>query len=273
LWITLAKRPLTTAKICCALAVKSDKAKLNPENKPDVEDLLSVCAGLVVVDQESAVICLVHYTTQEYFERISSYLNLAAQLLIAQTCLRYLLFSIFESGSCATDKDFEERLCSHELLDYAARYCGEHARCIEAVVAPAVYSFITHNSLFACATQVLYIELTNGFRVREYCQLYPTITGLYWAARFGLCEVAKRYLRIAGGDAVYAINAQDSYSRDSLIYAAEHGHYEIAKLLLDKGADVNAQGGYYGNALYAALQGGYQTVAKLLLDNGASVNA
>ncbi|KAF2809675.1 uncharacterized protein BDZ99DRAFT_33975 [Mytilinidion resinicola] len=69
-WITYAKRPLTTTEMCCALAVEPDETKLDPENIPDVEDLLSVCAGLVVVDQESAVIRLVHYTTQEYFERI-----------------------------------------------------------------------------------------------------------------------------------------------------------------------------------------------------------
>jgi hypothetical protein len=30
----------------------------------------------------------------------------------------------------------------------------------------------------------------------------------------------------------------------------------IAKLLIEKGADVNAQGGYYGNALQAASDNG-----------------
>ncbi|KAF2022862.1 hypothetical protein EK21DRAFT_82167, partial [Setomelanomma holmii] len=89
-----AKRPLTTAEICCALAVESDEAELDPEHKTDVEDLVSVCAGLVVVDQESAVIRLVHYTTQEYFERTSSYFHPAAQLLIAETCLTYLSSSV-----------------------------------------------------------------------------------------------------------------------------------------------------------------------------------
>ncbi|EOA91444.1 uncharacterized protein SETTUDRAFT_66989, partial [Exserohilum turcica Et28A] len=68
-WITYAKRPLTTTEICCALAVEPDEAGLDSENIPYVEDLLSVCARLVVVNQESAVICLVHYTTKEYFAR------------------------------------------------------------------------------------------------------------------------------------------------------------------------------------------------------------
>ncbi|CAN9193849.1 unnamed protein product [Alternaria alternata] len=64
-WITFAKRPLITAELCCALAVEPGEAELDPENKPDVDDIVSVCAGLVVVDQESAIIRLVHYTTQE----------------------------------------------------------------------------------------------------------------------------------------------------------------------------------------------------------------
>jgi hypothetical protein len=128
-----------------------------------VEDLLFVCAGLVVVDQESAVIRLVHYTTQEYFERTSSYFNPAAQLLIAETCLTYLSFSVFESGSCATDEDFEERLRQYELLDHAARIRGEHARRVGAEVAEALRSFLTHYSLLACAVQVLYVESTYSY--------------------------------------------------------------------------------------------------------------
>jgi hypothetical protein len=42
---------------------------------------------------------------------------------------------------------------------------------------------------------------------------------------------------------------------------------DIAKLLLDNGANVNAYGGRYGNLLYDII------IAKLLLDNGADVNA
>ncbi|KAF1952741.1 hypothetical protein CC80DRAFT_393274, partial [Byssothecium circinans] len=63
-WITYAQRPLTTAEICCALAVENEEEELDLENITDVEDLVSVCAGLVVVDEESGVIRLVHYTTQ-----------------------------------------------------------------------------------------------------------------------------------------------------------------------------------------------------------------
>jgi hypothetical protein len=236
-----------------------------------VEDLVSVCAGLVVVDQESAVIRLVHYTTQEYFEHIRSYFNADPQWLISETCLTYLSFRVFESGSCATDKDFEERLRQHELLDYAARHCGEHVKCVEAEVAEAVLSFLTHDGLLVCAAQVLCVE--PSYKYLGYSRSDPASTGLHWAARFGLCEVTKRYLRIAGRDAVNAVNAQDGCGRNSLMYAVEHRQYEMAELLLDKGADVNAQGGHYGNALQAASEGGHKAVVKLLLDKGADANA
>ena len=65
-WITCAKRPLTTAELQHALAVEVDEAELDEENVPQIEDMVSVCAGLVTIDEESDIIRLVHYTTQDY---------------------------------------------------------------------------------------------------------------------------------------------------------------------------------------------------------------
>jgi hypothetical protein len=61
-WITFARRPVTTTEICCAFAVELGEAKVDPEDRPDVEDLVSVCAGLVVVDPDSATVRFAHYT-------------------------------------------------------------------------------------------------------------------------------------------------------------------------------------------------------------------
>jgi ankyrin repeat protein len=266
-WITFAKRPLTTAELCCALAVEPGETTLDPENKPDVDDIVSVCAGLVVVDQKSAIIRLVHYTTQEYFERISSRLSPDGQLGIAETCLTYLSFSVFESGGCATDKEFKERLRQHELLDYAAKHCGEHTKCVDAKVAHLASTLATHSGIISCAAQVLYL---SSYKYRGYSVHYPAVTGLHWIARFGLCNAAKDFLR-KKEDETCAVNATDSDGKSSLMYAVEHGHCAMAELLLDKGADVNAQS--YGNALHAASVEGHEQIVKLLLDKGADVNA
>lgn len=55
--------------------------------------------------------------------------------------------------------------------------------------------------------------------------------------------------------------------------AVRNGYGQIAKLLLDKGADVNALGGEHGHALQAASESGREQIVKLLLDKGADVNA
>jgi hypothetical protein len=69
-WTTYSQRPLTVRELQHALAVEPDEPELDEDNLSDIEELVSVCAGLVTVDQESGIVRLVHYTTQEYFERI-----------------------------------------------------------------------------------------------------------------------------------------------------------------------------------------------------------
>ncbi|PVH90781.1 hypothetical protein DM02DRAFT_411112 [Periconia macrospinosa] len=142
-WITYARRPLTTAELCCALAVELDEAELDPKNVPYVEDISSVCAGLIIVDQESAIVRFVHYTTQEYFERIGDTWNPGAQLHITSVCLTYLSFDVFKTGNCASNEEFEERLRENKFLDYAAKHWGEHAAMAEGEVRELACSYLS----------------------------------------------------------------------------------------------------------------------------------
>lgn len=68
-WIVCARRQLTAVEVQHALAVEIGEAEFDPENLPDVDNMISVCAGLVTVGEGTNVIRLVHYTVQEYFER------------------------------------------------------------------------------------------------------------------------------------------------------------------------------------------------------------
>src|SRR5271154_2700548 len=87
-WIIYALRPLTTGELCHALAVEPGDEELDEDNIPDIEDVVSVCAGLVTVDEESNIVRLVHYTTQEYFERVRLAWNPGAQEGIAVVTMR-----------------------------------------------------------------------------------------------------------------------------------------------------------------------------------------
>src|SRR3984885_15109292 len=133
LWITCAKRPLTILELRHALAVEIGEPELDEENLPEIEDMVSVCAGLVTVDEESDIIRLVHYTTQEYFERTQKDWFPNAEKDIAMICVTYLLYDAFETGFCLTDEEFETRLQLNPLYDYAARNWGRHARAASTV--------------------------------------------------------------------------------------------------------------------------------------------
>jgi hypothetical protein len=61
-----AETALNPTELCHALAVEPGTSGLDPDNIIDVEEIVSVCTGLVMVDKDSDIIRLVHYTTQEY---------------------------------------------------------------------------------------------------------------------------------------------------------------------------------------------------------------
>lgn len=70
------------------------------------------------------------------------------------------------------------------------------------------------------------------------------------------------------------VNATDECGRTALARAAEKGHTEIVKLLLDHGAHANtASGGIGCTALMLAAGKGHTEVVELLLNKGADVDA
>lgn len=68
LWIVHVSKPLKTVKLTHALAIDKTQLLLEEDNIPELEGIISVCHGLVTVDEKSNIVRLVHYTTQEYFE-------------------------------------------------------------------------------------------------------------------------------------------------------------------------------------------------------------
>lgn len=67
-----------------------------------------------------------------------------------------------------------------------------------------------------------------------------------------------------------AINEIDGVT--ALYIACEGGNVELAKLLINRGADINLPVSWQRTPLYPANKGGYADIVKLLLDNGANPN-
>ncbi|KAJ7805046.1 hypothetical protein B0H14DRAFT_3773018, partial [Mycena olivaceomarginata] len=93
IWVANAKRPLKILEIQTALAVEPGEKFLDKDNILDMEIILSVCAGLVIIDEQLSALRLVHYTTQEYLDRIQLQQFPDAQTEITSTLLTYLAFN------------------------------------------------------------------------------------------------------------------------------------------------------------------------------------
>ena len=99
---------------------------------------------------------------------------------------------------------------------------------------------------------------------------YASMTPLMMAAYDGYTEIA-RLLIEKGAD----VNARGGVDMDMtpLIYAASQDRVDMVKLLLDKGANVDTKTQYGWTPLFFAASRGRVDIAKLLIDKGADVNA
>ena len=262
-WIACTKRLLTTSELQHALAVEADDSELDEENLPEIEDIVSVCVGLVTVDEESNIIRLVHYTTQEYFERMQKCWLPDAETDITRACVTYLSFNAFNTGYCPSDKEFEARLQENVLYDYAARNWGHHARAASTQVEQLITQLLESKAKVSSSSQALMASRSY----RGYSQKAPKqMMGVHLAAYFGLEEAMIVLLKNK-----YNLNSEDTYARTPLSYAAANGHEAVVKLLLEKEAAVETADRYGQTPLLYAAAKGHETVVKLLLEKEAAV--
>jgi Ankyrin repeats (3 copies) len=238
-WISLSKRPLLVNELRHALAVEW-KANEDPPRNLDVgnllnpEDILDVCAGLVVIKNESQVIRLLHFTTQEFFRRSPESLFPDADTQISKTCLAYLSFDVFRENICISPEELEARLQLFPFLNYAAHHWGNHlpGKPERDLERPALNLLTDHISLMT----LIQVKNISVHLYKDYCQPRK-MTGLHFASVFGLHTLAAKLLLEKGTE----VDPKDSYSRTPLLLAAENGHEAVVRLLLEKGAKVDSR--------------------------------
>ena len=261
-WISYAQRLLTTDELSCALAIGPGDRSLNDDKLYDVEDIASVCAGLVTVDVESRVIRLVHYTTQEYFERIRLTWNPEAQIDIATACLTCLCFDTFQSGDCDTNAAFKQRLAENKFFAYSAEFWVKHVRSVQTDVSELALTFLCNGNLVKSAEQAAtsrrYIYIVRDL------WLFPFQTnGLQLAAQHGLQILTE--LLIKHEKLGLEVDAKTE-GMTPLHFAARYGHEAVARLLLETGkADPTSRGRMDQTPLSLAAIFGHEPVVRLLL--------
>ncbi|CAG8092397.1 unnamed protein product [Penicillium salamii] len=306
-WITCANRPLGIQELQYALAIKEGSSQLDEGDLPHISDMVSVCLGLITIDDESGIIRLVHYTTQEYLTRNREDWVSNAHTEIAKTCVTCLYFDIFETGPCRTHETMRARLQTTALYDYAANNWGYHARDSPSEQNGLILDFLQNTSKVSASRQAMtYDDMWSNrlskvliglispkdWRNAEHLGLamsrtqmldqnadidcqdegsrIPDIksTGLHLAAHFGLATSTLKMLERKAD-----IDSQDEDGRTPLLVATEHGHDIVARLLLDSNAAVSSEDEIGRTPLLIAVVNRHTSMVKLLLKGNAAIDS
>ena len=244
-WIVYVNRPLTTEELRHALAVEPGTCKLDEANLCPVKDMVSSCAGLVIVD--SNIVRLVHYTTHEYFQRhsLKNFGNVHRDI-IATTCLTYLSYDVFAEGDLKKS-ELESRLQQNAFLKYAAQNWASHIRDPQQSVGDLALKFLMDDGKASASSQILFPRYLQRF------------CGMHLVAYFGLYDIMVRLLEEKDPD------SKDSTGRTPLFYAVEKRNTGIVELLLDYNADINSKCKEGWTPFSRAIEGGSVAIIRILL--------
>ena len=243
-----------------AIAVELGTHKFDEDNLSDVNELVSVCAGLVAIESQSNIIRLVHYTTQEYFEKNGESLLPGAQQAIAGSCLTYLLYEDCKSGWFYDDsKDSDDSDDS-----------GNHST--DTTV--GISSDRKFRPPWRIPRSVIAI-LKNSHPFYEYA-------AQHWAThtRYGMDDgVKKLFLDFARDDHKISLSAEalsmvryGSWNKVSEPLSAMHvlsylGNDELISMLLEHGFEADIKDVDNATPLWWAVSKGHKKVVELLLSS------
>lgn len=260
-WVINAKRSLTIAELEHALAIELETSEFDETNVTDAEQLTSYCCGLVLVDEQTTEVKLVHYTTQKYFERTlkSWYPEILDH--ITDSCLTYLSYDVFEEDRFEAKEEVEKIPVEYPFYSYSSLNWGHHFR-----EAPGDKSILL-KFLQSEAKLIGYDRC--GFEPLGWKPNPKTsdIKAEHIAAFFDLELLMHELLEAKPNN----LNIQDSRKQTPLFLAASHGHESVAKLLLNMGAKVDLPDTDGKSPLHAAAAQGYARIAQILLDKGAGI--
>ena len=294
-WLTYAERLMSITELQHAIAIELGEREFDEDNLVDPGELVSVCAGLVVVDDQSSAVKLVHYTTQEYFEQHGESLLPGALQTIAESCLTYLLYDEFAIGwlykqeneldsvSTVVDNDdttiipffkysrfpeaMRSRLRNHPFYTYAAQYWAMHATDGGQYRAEKLLlEFVRDDTKVSSAAQVLMLLSRNVYVAllmfdRDEPRSSKPVSAMHLLSYLGAEKLISILL-----DQGFEADTRDSDNATPLWWAAYSGDVEVVKLLVGrKDVDINACNRQGGTPLSQAVKKGHSAVIELLL--------
>ncbi|KAF5240404.1 hypothetical protein FANTH_9664 [Fusarium anthophilum] len=270
-FLSVALRPLTIQELAEAAVLDDYNARIDDEYRlPEPMVLLEICQGLVDYDTATNVVTLAHSSVRAYITSSHTregdiswfgYNIPGIHADIANKCLSYLLLEDFQNGCCTND-ELKKKFEDDPLLRYASQYWPLHARLADREgrhEASALVLCLSHKKAGG-GNFSFWVQCLMPYTPRD------TITAsepLYYASSFGLSDLVKSLLTSESVD----VDARGGrYQSSALHVACYRGHAEIARRLLDCGADINLCGSDGRTALFWAEKLGRTDIVDLLQD-------
>ena len=315
--VVAAREPLTLKEMAEALAVNERTRShadliLEPESRfrTTVRDLCGLFVTII-----GTKIYLLHQTAREFlvqdaepagtkadqdalaFQWKHSLRPSESNMVLAETCIRYLHFSDLTAYSMVEDDLYDypdiqpqQSINNYVLLDYARRHWDDHVRYTHEVLDPALLRLLPELCdpsadkfrMWAAARywkpsggQLTAIRIAVDLRLRSLVRLFikqgVDLDGQFLlghAARLESLDIAKDLI-----DGGVQIDELGAHAETALSVAAQGGDTALARLLLDRGADIEARSYMHETPLHLALTlPSKKDMVELLLDYGANIN-
>ncbi|KAF5702752.1 ankyrin repeat-containing protein [Fusarium mundagurra] len=243
-FLSVALRPLTIQELAEAAVLDGYNARIDDEYRlPVPMVLLETCQGLVDYDAATGVATLAHSSVRAYITSSHtregdiawfSYNIPGIHANIANKCLLYLLLEDFKDGCCTND-ELEKKFEDYPLLGYASQYWPLHARLShrEGRQETSALLFCLSHKKAGGGNLSFWVQCLMPYSSRD---IITASEPLYYASSFGLTDLVKSLLTSEGVD----VDARGGRYRSSALHVACYrGHIDIARQLLDCGADIN----------------------------------
>ncbi|KAI0186023.1 ankyrin repeat-containing domain protein [Xylaria flabelliformis] len=278
--VATARSLLSTESLAHAITVNQDDDDIDELALPDVRHLVSMCAGLVIIEL-SGHVRLAHETIGNYIANTGLKQSKNGHETLAEICLLYLHFSAFASGACVgPDRELliQQRQAKYPLLRYAATHWGIHTQLAHGrgasltrtpsfpkadFVGLLAQDLMSKQENVAAAAQFMWlddIEASSGWDAEE------NVHGLHLSAYFGLTETVSSLLATD-----VDVDIEDCLQTTPLMYAAQAGHADIVHLLLHSGADPGRICRRGRTALHRACEGNYAKVVAEIVSSPRDV--
>jgi ankyrin repeat protein len=289
--ILAASQPLTVGEMNVAMSIDKTLPPdggtlgLDVEVEMNFKKRLKTCCGLFISIYDDRIY-LLHQTAREFLladsvrpttalsgiEWQHSITSHQAHATLAELCVRYLDL-LNSGGKVAAIAAPNERNNKFAFLDYSVIHWAAHFReagdVHDDAIVSAALRICDPNSKSYQTWLGMYKDMTERYKTGLVTDLYDTeCTTLIVVSCLGHNALAK--LRLDKGAQVDCKDTE--YRRPPLAWAAANGHAATVELLLQHGAEINAEDKYCQTSLWCAAANGHAATVELLLEHGAEVN-